>query len=470
MQAKIQKATRKLQKSIQKAQSDRWRPRYHFAPPANWMNDPNGTIYHNGEYHLFYQFNPTKPKWGNLHWGHAKSKDLVHWEHLPIALAPEGFPKEMHCYSGCCVIADDGTPTIFYTSMNAQSLLTRAKRHSQQWMATGSPDLVTWEKYPPNPILSEAIHEEQIPQQWRDPYIWKENDNWFMVLCGQYAGEKFGSVFLYQSENLLDWEFVSRLYQGTQSQGKGWECANYVRLDGEYVLIVSPYGPVIYSVGDFDGKQHQTDSWHTLDHGSSFYATNTFIDDQERTILVGWVKAKGEGWAGCLSLPRQIDLVDGNLSIKPAPELEKLRQSHRRYERSLETLTENVGTAPVYGERVEIKARYQLEDAESFGFRLIDDEYEHELVFDYQTHRLQLGKDFADLQFTREADQIELHIFVDYSVIEIFINSREVFTTLFYPQLAETHALKIAPFIKNARGEFAIEVWKLAEAPIAGEV
>lgn len=470
MQSKIQKANQKLKKSIGKAQSEPWRPRYHFAPSANWMNDPNGTIYHNGEYHLFYQFNPAKPKWGNIHWGHAKSKDLVHWEHLPIALAPDGFPRESHCWSGCCVIAKDGTPTIFYTSMDPKSLMSRAKRHSQQWMVTGSLDLVAWEKNPANPVLSEAIHEGRIPQQWRDPYVWEEGDRWLMVLCGQYTGEKFGSVYLYQSEDLLDWDFLGRLYQGTKEQGKGWECANYVKFGEKYVLVVSPYGPVIYSIGDFDGQQHHTDAWYTLDHGKNFYATNTYVDDQERTILVGWVKAKGESWAGCLSLPREINLDEGNLSIKPVSELKNLRESHQHYERKLDALTERTGTAPIYGERVEIKARYRMDEAESFGFKLIDDEDEHELAFDFQTHSLQFGDDFANPQFTRDYDQIELHIFVDYSVIEIFINQREAFTTLFYPKLAKNHALKIAPFIKNGRGEFSLDVWKLTEAQVTGKI
>ncbi len=467
MQAKIQKAARALRKSIQKAESDPNRPRYHFVPPANWMNDPNGTIYHNGEFHLFYQFNPAKPKWGNLHWGHAKSKDLVHWEHLPIALAPDGFPGEMHCWSGCCAVANDGTPTIFYTSMNSKSLLTRAKRYSQQWMATGSPDFLTWEKNPSNPVLSKALHGEQIPQHWRDPYVWQEVGKWWMVLCGQFSGEKFGRVFLYQSKNLLDWEYIGVLSQGTKKQGKGWECPNYFKLGQKRVLVVSPYGPVIYSIGDFDGVRHHADAWQIFDHGKKFYATNTYLDEQGRTILVGWVKAVGEGWAGCLSLPRQVDLIDGNqLSIRPIPELEKLRQSHQDFERKLDTVTENAGTAPIYGERVEIKARYQFQVAELFGFKLIDDEDEHALVFDFQTHRLQFGKDYADLQFTRDSDQVELHIFVDHTVIEIFINEREVYTTLFYPKLAETHALKISPFAKNAKGRFSMDVWKLAEASI----
>ncbi len=366
MQHKIQKATRTLKKNIAKAQADPWRPRYHFAPPANWMNDPNGTIFHNGEYHLFYQFNPAKPKWGNLHWGHAKSKNLVDWEHLPIALAPDGFPGELHCWSGCCVIADDGTPTIFYTSMNPRSLLiSRAGRYAQQWAATGSPDLETWEKCLSNPILSEEIHGKHIPQQWRDPYIWKEDGCWLMLLCGRFSGQNFGSVFLYQSQNLTDWAYIGVLSQETSSQGKGWECPNYFNLGDKYVLVVSPYGPVIYAIGDFDGLQHQSDTWHTLDHGKDFYATNTYLDEQGRTIIVGWVKAKGEGWNGCLSVPRLLELgPDNQLRVTPIPELEKLRRAHQHFERELDIVTESAGTAPLFGERIEIKSTYQMQQAE----------------------------------------------------------------------------------------------------------
>jgi beta-fructofuranosidase len=469
MQSKIQKATRVLKNAIPKAESDPHRPRYHFLPPANWMNDPNGTIYHNGEYHLFYQFNPKKPKWSNLHWGHAKSKDLVHWEHLPIALAPDGFPGELHCWSGCCLINEDGEPTILYTSMDWKSLLTKEKRYSQQWLAFGSPDLLTWEKYPGNPILSEEIHGDKIPRQWRDPYVWKDGDRWLMVLAGQYAGEKFGSVLLYQSRNLINWDYIGVLSQGTPEQGKGWECPNYFRLSNKYMLVVSPYGPVIYSVGDFDGKRHHSDAWHTLDHGKDFYATNTYLDEQGRTILVGWVQAKGPGWAGCLSLPREIKLVDANQPlIKPIPELEKLRQSHQRFERTMEHVVEAAGTAPLFGERMEIKARYRMEEAQSFGFKVIDDEEEHLISYDFSTHTLQVTKEQAKLQFLEGEDQVELHIFIDHSVIEIFINQREAFTAIFRPKLAPTHALKIAPFVIQGRGYFCIDVWRLCEAPITG--
>jgi beta-fructofuranosidase len=466
MQRKIDKSTRALKRSIAKAQADPLRPRFHFAPPANWMNDPNGTIFHNGEYHLFYQFNPARPKWGNLHWGHAKSTNLVDWDHLPIALAPDGFPGEVHCWSGCCVIAPDGTPTIFYTSMNPRSLLlTRAKRYAQQWIATGSPDLVTWQKHAANPILSETIHGDQIPEHWRDPYIWRDDRKWWMVLCGQFKGEKFGRVLLYESENLSDWAYSGVLATGTPAEGRGWECANYFPLGEKFVLVVSPYDPVLYSVGDFEDGQHKNGSWFTLDHGKAFYATNTFVDDQDRTILVGWVRAKGEGWNGCLSLPRWLELgEEGQLFIRPVPELKKLRQHHISYQRELKSLTEQAGTAPIFGEQVEIKAHFMLDAVQRCGFRLMDDEDAHLIAYDGKSHTLDVFGVTAQLQFVAPRELLELHVFVDSSVVEIFINQREVFTAHFTPVLAENHALKIAPFIENGIGKFSVDIWKLDPA------
>ncbi len=465
MQTKIEKATRALQKSIPAARQSTRRPRYHFLPPANWMNDPNGTIYHNGEYHFFYQFNPAKPRWGNLHWGHAKSADLVHWEHLPIALAPEGSPKESHCWSGCCVIADNGTPTIFYTSMNPKALLARAKRGSQQWLASGSPDLLTWQKYPGNPILHESIHSEPPVQQWRDPYVWKEGDDWLMVLVGEYPGEKLGRVFLYRSSDLLHWEFASQLAQDPLARGRGWECPNYFRLGEKYMLVISPYGPVIYSLGEFDGRQHHAGDWHTLDHGKDFYATNTYFDERGRAILVGWIKAGEKGkWAGCLSLPRLLTLAqNGDLRVAALPELERLRRAGQNYTVQIERGSEHAGTAPFFGESIEIKARFELQAAESFGLILSDDEGEHKIALDFPTQTITVLDESARLEFPPGAGATDLHVFIDQSVIEVFVNGREVFTKAFAPQLAENHALRSAPFVLKGKGHFSAEFWKLAD-------
>ena len=427
------------------------------------MNDPNGTVYHEGVYHLFYQHNPYRPRWGRIHWGHARSKDLVHWEHLPIALSPEGAPEEMHCWSGCCVIAPDGTPMIFYTSVNACTLLSRASRYAQQWVATGSSDLLNWEKAPMNPILEEAIHGARVPRHWRDPYVWRESDAWYMVIAGKFPSDTGGSALLYRSPDLRQWEYLGLLCQGGPELGRGWECPNYFRLGGKHVLVVSPYQQVIYSVGEFTDHRHITEAWHILDHGKAFYATNTFQEPGGRTILVGWVKARGEkGWAGCLSLPRELRLTDDNkLWMGPIEELATLRHKHQHFEHQLDGRGETKGTASYFGECVEIQAVFELSQVDSLGFKLLDDQNEYLLALDLPSQTFLAVEERARLQFAAESGHLELHIFIDRSVIEIFINNREAFTITFKPKLAQHHHLKIIPFFINARGSVALDFWTL---------
>ena len=466
MKNQIQKATKALQKNIPAARENPFRPRYHFLPPANWMNDPNGTIFYNGEYHLFYQHNPYKPRWGRIHWGHAKSKDLVHWEHLPIALAPATGLKELHCYSGCCIIAPDGTPTIFYTSVSAKSYATGARRHAQQWAASGDSDLMVWKKHSENPVLdSEVHHPGGRLRNWRDPYIWKEEGDWYMVIAGHFKGEDYSIVLLYKSVDLEDWQYSGRLYEGENIQGKTWECPNYFNLGSRYILIISPIGQVIYSLGEFQGGKHKADAWQVFDHGKKFYATNTYLDDQGRTIVVGWVKVDGKGaWAGCLSLPRELKL-DGNdrILISPVSELEGLRGKHRRFERTLDTSIDMAGTAPYFGDCVEIRAKYNLTAAESVGFKLIDDQGEMQIGYDFGSQTLTAIGESAKMQFPLEAALLDLHIFIDKSVIEIFINGRETFTTIFYPKLNEYNNMKIAPYFEKACGTIQIDFWTIEE-------
>lgn len=464
MESGINKATRALQKGIPAARQSPHRPQYHFTPPANWMSDPNGTVYHNGVYHLFYQHNPYRARWGRIHWGHARSTDLLHWEHLPIALAPDPGLKERHCFSGCCVIAEDGTPTIFYTNVSVRSFLNPVRRYTQQWIATADPELLVWRKGSGNPVLTEALHPDgdQL-RNWRDPYVWQDGSTWFMVIAGQFKGEKSGSVLLYRSTNLRAWEYLGRLYQGDSSQGKTWECPNYFRLGDKHLLLVSPFRQVIYSIGDFVDHTHTSEGWYVFDHGIHFYATNTYRDDRGSTIAVGWIKVRGgSSWAGCLSLPRQLGLdEDRQLHIEPISALQDLRQKHIHYERSLDGSVDVAGTGPYFGECVEIMAKYDLSAAESVGFRLVDDDREHLIQYDYAANTLRAFDETAGLQFHPPAGRLDLQIFIDRSVVEIFINNRETFTAVFYPSLEGSNALKIAPFFVKARGEVRIDFWTL---------
>jgi beta-fructofuranosidase len=338
------------------------------------------------------------------------------------------------------------------------------QRFAEQWTAHSNPDLITWEKHPQNPILSEAQHHPDANlRNWRDPYIWKEGETWYMVISGQEKGENFGSVYLYGSNDLETWQNLGRLYQGEPSQGKTWECPNYFRIGEYYVLVVSPFGQVIYSIGSFRNQQHHTAAWHVLDHGIDFYATNTFWEKNKRVVLVGWVKAKGKGpWAGCLSLPREVRLNQHKqLQLTPIPELEILRYKHRHIERSLERGADLAGTAPYFGECVEIKAKFELVSAKAVGFDLSDDQESHEIRLDLETKILKAVDEQAALQFLEDPSHLDLHIFIDRCVIEIFINGRETFTTLFYPKLDEHHALKISPFFVKAQGTVMIDFWTL---------
>ena len=154
--------------AIPKAESDPERPVWHFRPPANWNNDPNGTIFYKGWHHLFYQHNPYGSVWGHMHWGHARSRDLVNWEHLPIALWPSLEKGEEHIYSGGAILAADGRPHIFYTSIG--------KRDPEQWMAIpADDDLIVWEKYARNPILTLEAHGGRKVYDWRDPFPFRAN-------------------------------------------------------------------------------------------------------------------------------------------------------------------------------------------------------------------------------------------------------------------------------------------------------
>lgn len=228
--AAIKKATESVQAATEKASKDRSRPVYHFRPPAQWMNDPNGTIFHNGYYHVFYQHNPFADTWGHMHWGHARSKDLVHWEHLPIALWPSEDKGEAHVFSGCAAINGDGVPMLFYTSVAGGE----NKRPNEQWAAVGDADLIKWEKHPKNPILDVKSIPFEIGPDWRDPFVFKSNNRTFMVLGADTKDEAIIPIFEAETPQLDKWSYKGILYRKPKSEQQFFECPNFFPLDGKW--------------------------------------------------------------------------------------------------------------------------------------------------------------------------------------------------------------------------------------------
>lgn len=323
--AALKRAEDSVKAATEKANKDPSRPVYHFRPPANWMNDPNGTIFHNGYYHLFYQHNPYGDAWGHMHWGHARSKDLVHWEHLPIALWPSEDKGEAHVFSGCAAINGDGVPMLFYTSVSSAE----KKRPNEQWAAIGDADLIKWEKHPKNPILDVKSIPFEIGPDWRDPFIFKAEGRTFIVCGADTKDEAIILIFEAETPQLDKWVYRGILYRQPKSSIQFFECPNFFPLDGKWILIFSPYKPLRYFVGSFDLNSYSftPEKEGTLDYGS-FYASNVYLPrDSEPTVLVGWMRGfkEGLGWNGCMSLPRELSIAsDGYLYQAPIKALKSL--------------------------------------------------------------------------------------------------------------------------------------------------
>ena len=443
----LETAQHSLAQAIPAAQSDPLRPRYHFAPPANWMNDPNGTLFIHGEYHLFYQHNPFAAQWDSLHWGHAKSPDLVHWQHLPVALAPAQELGEAHCFSGCCVDGGDA-PVIFYTSILSKPGNRPYPFEAQQWKATGDASLVHWQRSPGNPVVPQSLHPRKV-LEWRDPYVWEEAGRWYMLLVGRYAGEKSGSVYLYSSPDLQTWRFDRRIYHDAQRK---LECPNLLKFGERYLLVVSPYAQVSYAIGAFKRGRFVPARWLTLDHGQDFYATNTYIDQDEGYKLVGWLKVPGNGaWNGCLSLPRHLTLDEaGELRLQPVAALHSLRR------RSL--ALDQAGA--VAGSCLEIQAVFPPQDGLQCALELCDRARSYPLTVDGSSGTITVLNETRQLERLRPGEPLRLHIFIDVSVVEVFINGREALSTWLRPDLESNGRWRVK-FLQRPE---QVAIWELDAA------
>ncbi|NBC67705.1 glycoside hydrolase family 32 protein [Paenibacillus sacheonensis] len=430
-----------------------YRPIYHFLPEKNWMNDPNGLLYFNEEYHLFYQYNPDADHWDTMHWGHAKSKDLVHWEHLPIGLHPSLELGELHCYSGCAV-NDDGVPTILYTSVGEGER--SAADGPEQWLATSRDGMASWEKHPDNPVLTLEAHGGMTIKDWRDPFVWKEGNIWYMAVGGIHEGK--GCALVYRSSNLLQWQFLNKLCEGTEGI---WECPNFFKLGDKHVLVYSPGGQVKYLTGTWKADYTFTPEISgALDANGfeGFYAPNSMIGPDGRRLMWGWIpeadrrEFKGNaGWAGIQSIPRVLSLgADHTLRMEPAAELQMLRRNGIQLDEKRIVSAEE--PLPIRGRALEFTAEFQLEsDTPAFGIKLLrspNGEEETVLTFDPANGTVSIDRtrsSLADepnksivsgeLDFASESD-VKLHLFLDHSVLEVFVNAELCLTARIYPTLA----------------------------------
>ena len=466
MDKDIARAMEAVEHAAQIAASDPCRPEFHFIPPAQFMNDVNGPLLHNGWYHIFYQWNPYYPiGWTDdgwcvhMHWGHARSRDLIHWEHLPIAICPgEG---ESHCASGGGGVTPDGQPFILYTSM-----LEGNTPDEQVIVFAQDDDLITWERHPCNPVLGYGAHgEPEFDHGWRDPFIFSDGGRTFLTVGATGIG-----LPLYEatSPDLTSWEYRGIVFDSVQ------ECPNFCRIGDKWVLITSAFEKgVVYSVGSFDPDvplfTAETDG--VMDehrHFLALYGTNILIDKQDRPVfvgrMIGWPeRAHSDGlraWNGCMSLPRVLDIGnDGRLLQQPLPALATLRGEHTGHENVLLDGGERV-LAKSGRNMLEIHLAFDAIKAKRVGMRLGPAGDEKSVVIAYEGNTLRVTD--LDVQIEpggAEAD-LELRIFLDRTLLEIFVNGgRQTVSKVVFPQSDD---LDVAVFADDGSATLkSADVWQL---------
>jgi len=418
----LQAAQLAREAAIPRAQADPARPHCHFTAPAGWMNDPNGTIFHDDTYHLFYQHHPYSDDWGPMCWGHARSHDLLNWEHLPIALAPKGDGVENGVWSGCVAINKLGQPIAYYTCANYPGSKPEEADFTQN-AALGSDDLLVWKKFEGNPLMTRALHGPNFRADWRDPFIFHEDGRTFMVVGMTGKGTP---IYEATDEAFLEWQ-----YRGILCDIDA-ECPNFFKVNGKWLYLSSPFDNVTYAIGEFDIEQYRFTiqqngryDWSEFGH-SDYYATNHLYDKDGRSILFGWIRGwePGHGWNGCMGIPRQVIIdPDGTLRTPPIEEF----SSQRRNELSIPS--KKVGIHPYQPEfphenQYEIRCKFVLGKVNSMGIGLrCPGMGQPKSAVWLEKDGIHLDGIHIPLTEKEMQQPVDVHLFVDHSVAELFINN-----------------------------------------------
>jgi len=421
------------------------RPWLHLTPPVGWMNDPNGLCRFQGRYHLFFQYHPYSTAWGPMHWGHAVSDDLLTWEYLPCALAPDTPADAAGCFSGSALETEDGLMLV-YTGVPTPERQT-------QCMAVG--DGIDFIKCPENPVIDpDQLPDAYSRQDFRDPKVWKEADGYRMAVGNRHASRS-GAILLMKSADARHWQLCGEIDSSLGINGRMWECPDFFPLDGQQVLVVSPQEMqenelfhqgynAIALIGDFDGQRFNRQLIQPVDQGLDFYAPQTVLSPDGRRLMIGWMEnwdyckktPRTHPWYGQMSLPREISLRDGRLIQRPAREMERYWQNTVCAE---DTLVENAREYPgISGRALDMTLRLSpAEEAchsltvslaadEAHETKLICDYMRHEIIFDrrksggipeaYALHRVPVPELDA---------QCVLRLVLDKEGVEIFLNDGE---------------------------------------------
>ena len=441
-------------------EKDFWRQKYHIQGIVGLINDPNGFSQFNGKYHMFYQWNPLGTNHKNKTWAHSVSDDLLHWERLKTALRPDTWYSKDGVYSGSAIVDDDKL-YLFYTGNVKDS---EGNRESYQCLAVSN-DGENFERWEPSIVNQPDGYTRHI----RDPKIWKKDGKFYAVI-GIQSENLEGKAVLYSSENIKDWKFEGEIAGANHGKIKDfgfmWECPDYFQLKDEKtgeikdLLVFSPQG--LEPEGDLYNNKYQTgylfgklnyekpefeilSDFVEIDRGNDFYAPQSMEDDKGRRLIVGWMGIPEEEdfptvkneWIHCLTLPRELKVIDGKLYQLPIKEMESIRGEKIEFSGKVAGEVK-IGTGTTY----ELKAKFSDFNSD-FGLKLrTGKNSETILKFDYNDKKFVLDRTKGEQPDKRlrkvylgDISELELTVFVDNSSVEVFINGgAEVFSSRIFPE------------------------------------
>lgn len=412
------KANDFLFEKVRALEKDGARPNLHFTPLFGWLNDPNGLIYYNGMYHLFYQYNPFKNQWGNIHWGHAISRDLQSWNDMPVALEPsESYDKD-GVFSGSAIVKDDQ----LYVLYTGHSVDAKGQAHETQCLAY-SKDGVTFQKYDQNPVIDLDTIPGIEPENFRDPKVIQRDGKYYLFLA---AGiQKHGNIILFESDDLRNWTYKGNIFKDFSKLGVMTECPDFFSIDGRDFLTFcviwgeSKRSQVYLAEGkmDWDQAEFTCDKFMALDGNADIYATQSFNYEGSR-VLISWFRSMenetylvdtNHQWNGMMTIPRYLELAEDGKKVIQKPfgvfKTEKIKaiQSIKNQTPRIQGIFELGSQYLFQGKDGEVK------------IKRINDENEYVIT----VHSPAFKKEYH-----WQADSKELSLIFDNSTLEIFAKEK----------------------------------------------
>lgn len=465
----LKKEVEKLEKArfSNEYKKDKWRQNFHLMPPIGWLNDPNGLCYQNNEYNIFFQYAPFDTKGGLGFWGHYKTKDFINYKYMGVAIYPDDKHDCHGVYSGSALVEDKNT-YLYYTGNvkldGDYDYISAGREANTMLIEMDENRNFSYKKC----LMEMKDYPKWITNHIRDPKVWKEDDTYYMIqgVRRNTTPNHTGAVILFKSKDKINWEYLSFITH-KEEFGYMWECPDLFNIDGQNILITCPQGvervEALYENiylsgyftvdGDYTKEDLLVDNFNILDCGFDFYAPQTFLDEDNNRVLIGWMGLPDiekeyqndvVDWQHCLTIPRKLSFKNNKLYQEPYKKLENLREN--------EISIEDIKNTNSYEAIININNSNNFKVIISEGLVLKYENSKFSLEF---INNIGLGRSKRSCHLEKLEN---IRIYVDTSSVEVFVNNGErVFTTRFYPNIS---SLEI-------NGEMSYTIYKLGSFNIS---